>query len=214
MDSGTCHTPCYDMPCAVLQCRQTEPRQSLFENSEARVCRHQLGDRWALSSTRQCRCRMGHSPFSFAYSMCRSESAWASPGAPYTSLFPCSAPACLHACMLDSTVPLEACASEALARCSCPLPLRSWSSYQTSPARTSRAPCPQGVNSILCLFVFLYSSPCVPLVLCRSHPVHVLPSDDTTRIYLRLTYNSPTPVLLYTGTSAICTRIHRRGRYL
>lgn len=160
-----------------------------------------------LSSTRSCRMGLPASP---AYSNCRSEGAWAlstpgpMSGAPYTSLLPCNAPACL-----DSPVPLEHC-SNMRKRCSGPLFLSAGPSVPVAPvgatslshSRTTRGPCPDGVNN---LTAFLYSSSssscvfsCVPLSFLSSlHENFYLPTNDATRVSPRLTFTSSASVLLH-----------------
>lgn len=121
-----------------------------------------------------------------AYSNCRSDGAWAlstpgpMSGAPYTSLLPCNAPACL-----DSPVPLEHC-SNMRKRCSGPLFLSAGPSVPVvlvgatslSHSRTSRAPCPEGVNN---LPAFLYPS-------SSSFVSSCVPSSSRSSLYVLPTH--------------------------
>lgn len=158
-----------------------------------------------LSSTRICSMArpLARSP---AYSNCRSDGAWASraPG-------PCRVPRthpCAHAVLLHASIapshPSTAarCASEALARCSCPLAppfLLEQPDCQTAHSRTSRATCPKAVNKSLCLFNNSSSRLCLHSVLSWSS-VHVTFAHGRCRSYLPRANVSPVPapVLLHT----------------
>lgn len=180
VDGGTCHAlprPCHAGPGRVRE-RDIHTIRGLGSS-----CLFVTG--WGtggpfLSSTRIC--RMG-SPASPAYSNCRSQGAWAPStpqgmsGAPYTSLLPCNAPACL-----DSPVPLERCsncASEALARCSCPLAppfLLQLPDFTFSHESCAMSPRRQ---QSLCLFIFLLVVLCLSCVPSRSDlHSHVLPAHQ------------------------------------
>lgn len=208
VDGGTCPTPCHAPANAWPRQRVTRERRDIRLRIRKLVfCCRRLREPVGLCFPRLASAAwLALSP---AYSNCRTRGAWASraPGAcrvPRTH--PCSHAMLLHASIAPShpsTAPH--CASEALARCSCPLAtpfLLEQPDFHIL-ARVVR-PCPQAVNKSGCpffLFIFLLS---------RLH----LPADDATLVVPKLTLTSPRPVLLHSGTPSFCTGVHRRGRHL
>lgn len=202
VDGGTCHAlprPSHAEPGREMEIPSTH-------NSRIRklvFVRHRLGGPVGLSSPRLAFAGWGR-PLRRRI-VTAGARALGHPAHPRACRVPRTHP-CSHAMLLHASIAPSHSSTAATAQAklwpAVPVrwPLRSCWSYHTSHSRTSRAPCPQGVNN-LCAFLYSSSSSCVFPVYRPAPtftPMFYLSANDATRVRPRLTFTSPASVLLHT----------------